>query len=171
MLPRSIRPEAAPGTEPTAETIAAPSPVLFGLALVAGLLLDRIGSSGGTGTRTHGTGGPNRVVGVVSFVLGTVLFVATIGQMRRIDTSPDHADAPPELLTEGPFGYTRNPIYLGNCLQYVGLSLLADSRWAPRLLVPLMLYLDRVVEREEAYLRARFGNEFERYRHEVRRWL
>jgi len=146
-------------------TIAAPSPILFVLTLIAGAVLDRLRPVG-TVPRPW-----NRVVGIVSFALGSVLFVAAVRAMRRHETSPAHEDTPPALITSGPFRYTRNPIYVGNCLQHIGVALLLNNGWAVALTAPLMAYLDRVVTREEAYLEERFGEEFRDYSTEVSRWV
>jgi len=146
-------------------TIAAPSPILFILTLIAGVLFNRIKS-----VRIAPTPW-NRFVGVVLFTLGTILFVLAFKQMRDLGVSPDHEDEPPELLTDGPYRISRNPIYLGNCLQYIGLSLIANSVWAAGLIVPLLIYLNRVTKREEAYLEERFGDDFIQYRDDVGRWL
>lgn len=146
-------------------SILAPSPILLLLTFVFGVVLDRL-------KRVETLSRPwNVVVGGLSFAAGTALFVGAIRAMRSANTGPSHEDDPPRLVTDGVFGYSRNPIYLGNCLQYVGLSLLYNSSWPLLVLVPTVAYLDRVVDREEAYLESRFDEEFESYRENVRRWL
>ncbi|PSQ20394.1 hypothetical protein BRD01_14440 [Halobacteriales archaeon QS_8_65_32] len=146
-------------------SILAPAPVLFVLTLAVGVALDRF-------ERVEVLARPwNAVVGGLSFALGTGLFVGAIREMRAADTGPSHEDDPPTLLTDGVFAYSRNPIYLGNCLQYVGASLLYNSVWPIAVLPVLLAYFDRVVGREESYLAATFGSEFERYRGAVPRWL
>lgn len=151
--------------EPDPGSIIAPSPLLLLCTFVGGIVLDRV-------KRVEGVSRPwNIVIGGCSFVAGTVLFISAFRTMRRADTGPSHHDDPPELITAGVFEYSRNPIYVGNCLQYIGISLLYNSLWPIALLVPIVAYLDRVIDREEAYLEARFGGEFETYRENVRRWL
>lgn len=146
-------------------SILAPSPVLLFLTFVFGVVLNRV-------KRIEVLSRPwNLVVGGLSFMVGTALFVNAIRTMRSADTGPSHDDDPPELITEGVFQYTRNPIYLGNCLQYVGAALLYNSLWSFVVLTPVVAYFDRVVDREEAYLESRFGEEFESYREDVRRWI
>ena len=151
--------------EPDRGSILAPSPVLLALTFVFGVLLDRI-------KRVNALSRPwNAILGSLSFIAGTVLFVDAIRTMQRADTGPSHEDEAPRLITEGPFQYTRNPVYVGNCLQYIGLSLLYNSVSTLAVLTPMVVYLDRVIVREEAYLESRFGEEFETYRENVRRWL
>jgi len=102
---------------------------------------------------------------------GGLMFGGALWTMKTHDKHPSHSDDPPEVITDGPFRYSRNPIYVGHSLAHVGASFLVNSLWPLVTLVPLLLYLRRVVEREEARLRALFGDAYERYCQEVRRWL
>jgi protein-S-isoprenylcysteine O-methyltransferase Ste14 len=63
-------------------------------------------------------------------------------------------------------------MYLGLAVLYCGLAVLLDRAW-PLLFLPLsILLIDRlVIPREERYLGHAFGEDYERYRREVRRWL
>ena len=76
------------------------------------------------------------------------------------------------LLTEGPFRLSRNPMYLGMVVQYVGLALLFNSLWAI-VLLPLALVVVHltVIKREEWYLEQKFGEEYRAYKARVQRWL
>jgi hypothetical protein len=73
---------------------------------------------------------------------------------------------------QGPYCFTRNPIYLGMMLGLVGLAIAFDSLWLLVMLVPFFLVIRYgVVAREEAYLERKFGEVYRRYRACVRRWL
>ena len=73
---------------------------------------------------------------------------------------------------DGPYRYSRNPIYVGFGITYAGFALAMDSPVALALLVPCLIVVDRfVIAREERYLEGRFGDAFRTYRNEVRRWL
>jgi protein-S-isoprenylcysteine O-methyltransferase Ste14 len=76
------------------------------------------------------------------------------------------------VVTTGPFRFTRNPMYVGLTTSYCGLALILNQLW-PLVLLPLALVLltKLVIEREEAHLGAAFGDEYSRYRQQVRRWL
>ena len=76
------------------------------------------------------------------------------------------------LVTEGPYCFTRNPLYLGLTLTYGGISALANALWAT-LLLPFVLVVMRrgVIDREERYLERAFGEEYIRYKARVRRWI
>ncbi len=77
-----------------------------------------------------------------------------------------------QLVTHGPFAFTRNPIYLGMTAIYLGAAALANAAW-PLVLLPVVLALTgaAVVHREEQYLLERFGAEYAAYCRRVRRWL
>lgn len=76
------------------------------------------------------------------------------------------------LVTHGPYRFTRNPMYLGLTIGYIGLSLVLNTAW-PLIILPLMLWLlvRTVIDAEEKYLAAEFGDEYVRYTKRVRRWL
>ncbi|MDP9241515.1 MAG: isoprenylcysteine carboxylmethyltransferase family protein, partial [Actinomycetota bacterium] len=76
------------------------------------------------------------------------------------------------LLTGGPYGLTRNPMYTGLAMAYLGGALLAGT-WLPLVFLPLALLCVRrlVIDPEERYLRGRFGADYAAYQARVRRWL
>jgi protein-S-isoprenylcysteine O-methyltransferase Ste14 len=78
------------------------------------------------------------------------------------------------LITNGPFSYVRNPLYVGNMLLYAGVGIMSMALFPWMLLVAiawfyLQYYL--IVTREEEYLAATFGGEFDEYRRNVRRFV
>lgn len=113
----------------------------------------------------------NLISGVVLFVVGLAILVWGILRMREIGKSPAHTDEPRELITDGPFQYSRNPLYLSLIVSYLGLTAILNSLWPLLPLVVLVWYFDRTAKREEAYLEAKFADEFRQYSENVRRWL
>jgi protein-S-isoprenylcysteine O-methyltransferase Ste14 len=76
------------------------------------------------------------------------------------------------LVTTGIHGRTRNPIYLGFFLVYVGLGMAVHSTWILMLTMPVAVVIRYgVVAREEAYLERRFGDAYRDYKARVRRWV
>jgi len=76
------------------------------------------------------------------------------------------------LVVDGIYGRTRNPLYLGTILVYLGLSIAAGSLWAIVLVVPLLWVINvGVVAREERYLERKFGDAYRAYKGRVRRWV
>ena len=75
------------------------------------------------------------------------------------------------ILDRGPFGCSRNPLYLGLIALDLALALLWPSFWAV-VLVPVGIAALQwgAVLPEERYLSAKFGAEYDAYRHRTRRW-
>ncbi|WP_237060255.1 methyltransferase family protein [Microbulbifer sediminum] len=76
------------------------------------------------------------------------------------------------IVCDGPFRFSRNPIYLAMTMLYLGITLLFNSWWGPILLVPLFATVHYgVIKREERYLMDKFGKRYRNYRKRVRRYL
>lgn len=117
--------------------------------------------------------------GVVSGLLGWLWTVAglallawTLWMFHRHHTTVSPYAAATSLCTDGPFRFSRNPIYLGDWLIFVGVSLLLNTVW-PLLFSPLIWIVLRygVIRHEEAHLSARFGDAYRQYQTRVRRWI
>lgn len=76
------------------------------------------------------------------------------------------------IVSEGPFRFSRNPMYVGLSVAYVGLAFALNQAW-PLVVLPgaLAALLVLVIFREERYLRSAFSLEYEEYCRRVRRWL
>lgn len=76
------------------------------------------------------------------------------------------------LVTSGPFGRVRNPLYIGNIALWVGFALCARLVWmAPVILVLLGLEYHAIVRWEEGLLESRRGDDYRAYMSRVPRWL
>jgi protein-S-isoprenylcysteine O-methyltransferase Ste14 len=76
------------------------------------------------------------------------------------------------LVASGPYRFSRNPMYVGLSVLYLGLALLFNVVW-PIVLLPLVVFAlyHLVIRREERYLADAFGDAYAAYRQRVRRWL
>ena len=144
-----------------------PPPLLFAAAFLSGLALER---------RLTGdviaSPGLHRAAGAVVVVLGLAIMVwaATILARRRTTLIPHRM--PSSFIRQGPYQLTRNPMYIGLTILYVGLALWTGA-WAaaPLVIVPLLV-IDRVtIPMEETHLREKFGDGYRQYCAEVRRWI
>lgn len=110
--------------------------------------------------------------GSLCIALGLVLALIAVATMSRSRTTAIPHRQPASLVTSGVFGWSRNPIYLGDALILAGAVLRAQ---APVLLlaVPIFAWVitRRFIEPEEARLEDGFGSAFEAYRSRTRRWL
>lgn len=117
-------------------------------------------------------GWPWRMAGVLPLLGGAVLTVRSAAVFARRDTNIRTFDEPGELVIEGAFVVSRNPMYLGFVVMLVGVAVLVGT--ATSSLGPLLFWLaaDKwYIPFEERRMRERFGPDYEAYAARVRRWL
>ena len=109
---------------------------------------------------------------VVCGVAALATFRAATSTLRRAKTTVHPGGVSTAVVRNGPFSFSRNPIYLSLTLLYVAATLALNSLWPLVPLVPLLLALHfGVVRREETYLSRKFGPAYDDYRRGVRRYL
>ena len=105
--------------------------------------------------------------GGVLILLGVLLRLWGVGHLRKNKV----------LATGGPYAFVRHPLYIGTLLIMVGLALMSGSEWvflglAPLALVIFFVYYAPKKERVESNRLLRiFGEDFDRYRKEVRSYF
>lgn len=110
--------------------------------------------------------------GVALSVAAECLMRAAGRTLQRHATTQDCARVADVLVAEGLFGSTRNPIYLGMMLLFLGVAVAAGSLWALTLLPGYFLALHVLVVRpEEAALQERFGERYQHYAARVPRYF
>ena len=99
-----------------------------------------------------------------------MLWTAWLMLWRKTTLNP--YGKPQQLLTEGPFRVTRNPIYVADTLFYMGAALLFADVWV-WLFLPVVLVAVSfgVIRHEERLLMQHFGDDYRTYMNKVRRWL
>ena len=143
-----------------------PPPLTYLLSLLAGLVLNKTFH---VPFLPHGAA---RVLGWPLVVSGVLLNGWFFFTMRRAETPIDPRKPVSNLTTDGPFRYTRNPAYLSMTMIYAGIAILRNALWALVLLPGVLFVIQRYqIEREERYLERTFGEEYLRYKTQVRRWL
>jgi protein-S-isoprenylcysteine O-methyltransferase Ste14 len=103
---------------------------------------------------------------------GVVLAFSGLGLFRLEKTTTIPFETATTLVMRGPYRFTRNPMYVGLLLAYVGVAGVNAQLW-PILVLPLLVsYLQRtVIPLEEGRLTATFGDKYLSYCASVRRWL
>jgi protein-S-isoprenylcysteine O-methyltransferase Ste14 len=111
-----------------------------------------------------------RVAGGVLFLTGAGFMAWPLLMFRKAATTTVPGQTPNELVTTGPYRLTRNPMYVGLVLAYLGEAGLLVQTW-PLLFLPLAVaYVNWfVIPVEEATLR-RFDG-YAKYAASVRRWV
>jgi protein-S-isoprenylcysteine O-methyltransferase Ste14 len=81
-------------------------------------------------------------------------------------------ERPDRIVSTGPYAFSRNPMYAGWNLVYMGIALLINSIWQIILLPGLILFTHYfVVLPEERQMERQFGEAYFRYRARVNRYL
>lgn len=100
------------------------------------------------------------------------LWVTAIRTMVRAKTTLNPNAEPDHLVTSGPFGITRNPMYLANTSLLIGVSFITGIAWF-LLFAFLAAFATQklAIEKEEKILAAKFGKKYRDYAKRVRRWI
>lgn len=146
-----------------------PPPLWFVAGLLAGWMADRYLVALPV---PNALASSARSIGPLFMVMGVVLVGWGMMTFRRAGTAIVPHKPAARIVSSGPYRFTRNPMYTGLTLVYVGVAALIATWW-PLLMLPLVLLavFQLVVRREEAYLRSAFGAEYAEYCAHVRRWL
>lgn len=142
-------------------------PILYLLVLAAAYLLQRIMPIPTWIPQPYAT-----QIGWPLFLFGVIFACVAIFGFRQLHTPVDPTARAERLATEGIYTVTRNPMYLGAVIALMGVGIARGSSWLVILTCFLPAFLQRLaIEREEAHLESRFGDDYRRYKSRVRRWL
>ena len=110
--------------------------------------------------------------GVLLILMSVLMALSALLAFRRVGTSPDVRKPTTAISTDGIYRFSRNPMYISLALLYLGIACCVNSLWILLLLIPVLVVVDRgVIKREERYLEKKFGDEYLRYKSQVRRWI
>ena len=144
-----------------------PPPIPWALAILAGLVAGWLYP-----LKFVPTSIPRAWVGGGLFVLAVALAIWAIVTIRKAGTQFDVHKPTTAIVENGPYRFTRNPIYLGMFLGQTGIAIGFDNLWVLATLAPFYFVIRHgVVAREEAYLERKFGPVYLGYKSHVRRWL
>jgi protein-S-isoprenylcysteine O-methyltransferase Ste14 len=146
--------------------VVAPPPLIYAGALALGLVANKLYPMAFLPRAV------SRVLGLPLIFGGLTIGLLGFREMRRAETNVDPYKPATAIVTEGPYRFTRNPLYIGMTLVYSGITALFNA-FPAAMLLPLALAVMRggVIEREERYLERKFGDEYLAYKARVRRWL
>ena len=152
-------------TNDRARVVGPPPLILFGF-LSVGLVLHLVAPINFfPGSFQAGLGLP--LVGI-----GVLLLLWASQTLLRADTDVRFRRPTKVLVVREPYRFSRNPIYLGLMLVYLGITVSVNALW-PLLLLPVVFIVIQwgVIYREELYLQEKFGGDFSDYKRKVRRWI
>ena len=108
-----------------------------------------------------------RVWGLGVFIAGFIIsFWATF------TVSEINIEKPSQIITTGPYAYTRNPMYFAWALMYAGISVWGNNLWLV-IFFPLALLITHFydIPNEEIFLHEKFREEYEQYANRVKRYF
>jgi protein-S-isoprenylcysteine O-methyltransferase Ste14 len=114
-------------------------------------------------------GGP---AGIVLIAVGLAIMPFVLRRFRRAGTTFHPHKSASALVTDGPYRFSRNPAYVALTLWYLGIGLVLNNAWVLLLAFVPLVVMDRlVIPGEERRLEAQFGDDYRRYKAQVRRWV
>lgn len=143
-----------------------PPPLIFIGLLLAGYGLHQISPIG--------LGIPlwSKAIGSVLILSGMLSLLLLLITYLRRKTSIEPWKPTTCIITSGLYARSRNPIYASFCLVTIGIGFLLNSLGIIFSFLPsaaLVYYI--AIKKEEAYLEAKFGEQYLCYKRKVRRWL
>ena len=156
-------------TDAVHSLLAVPVPWVFVLAYLLGVIVHLLAP---LTIRSPKAVALLRWIGLVPLGVGLLIAFTALGLFKRSSTTTVPFETPTQLVVRGPYRFSRNPMYLGLSLLYVGVAATQGLLW-PLFPLPLVIvYVNRVViPVEERRLQEVFGAEYDQYRAKVRRWL
>ena len=120
-------------------------------------------------TRPWSLSGSKRLYRSVGWTLvgaGVAISASAVQAASDVDL-----ERPSTLVSSGPYAISRNPMYVGWTLLYIGAALIRRNGWMIASLPAVVGFIHRNVLGEEQSLEAAFGEDYARYRKLVRRYL
>lgn len=102
-------------------------------------------------------------LGLLLFLFGFILQLAVLYTLRK--AKPDRP------LTNGPYRYSRNPIYFGLILMLIGISIMSLSWLFLLISIILLITLLITIAAEERYCLKKYGKEYQDYMERTPRWI
>jgi protein-S-isoprenylcysteine O-methyltransferase Ste14 len=112
------------------------------------------------------------LAGPVVVFAALLLFVLSLREFRAAGTSVRGTERTTTIVRTGPYGFSRNPIYLAFVLMLLGLALWLNNFWLFGALVAFASFISiMIIPREERFLERNFHAQYSDYKATVRRWL
>ena len=115
---------------------------------------------------------PYNDFGILFFIVGLIILFLSFGLFRKKETPILPGQKPTALIIEGPYRFTRNPMYLGVTTALFGIAIYLGDILA--FLSPIIFFAFvsiRFIPREEKLMEKLFGKKYLDYKKKVRRWI
>jgi protein-S-isoprenylcysteine O-methyltransferase Ste14 len=115
---------------------------------------------------------PAILIGYLIYIVGVFFIFPAMFEFIKSKNTIITAKPATSLQTTGIYSYSRNPMYIGLLLVYLGIALQFGNWWTLMLIPFLIAFITiRVIRPEERYLNRAFGEEYTNYQKRVRRWI
>jgi len=113
-----------------------------------------------------------KVAGAILLIVALFFLVKSLRQFFLTKNTLILIKPASSLQTTGIYGMTRNPMYLGLAIVYLGITCFIGNWWNIILFPVLFIMVQEyIIKQEEKYLELEFGQGYSDYRRTVRRWL
>ena len=145
-----------------------PPPLIYALTFIAAIFLQKSVPIPENVFHTAAT----KIIGIFFIVTALLFLFKSLRQFFRTKNTVILIKPATSLQTTGIYSITRNPMYVGLALVYLGITGFIGNWWNT-ILFPLLLLIVQqyIIKPEENYLKHEFGQEYEKYKKAVRRWL
>lgn len=144
-------------------------PIIYGLAIVLGFVLQYVYA---LPWLPYAMAQFFFMFGLIAVLIGLAIDISAIQTLRSRKTTVLPTKAATHLVTHGPFGFSRNPIYLGNTILTLGLGMAFGNLWLFITGIAAALLTNKLaIIPEEAHLSRKFGSNWAKYSKKVRRWI
>ncbi|HRE51730.1 MAG TPA: isoprenylcysteine carboxylmethyltransferase family protein [Flavitalea sp.] len=145
-----------------------PPPLLYVLTFIAAVMIQKRMPLSDAFFRTM----RSRIAGIVLLLIALFFLFKSLRQFFVTKNTVILIKPARSLQTTGIYGVTRNPMYVGLSVVYLGIACFIGNWWNI-ILFPLLLLVvqEYVIKKEEKYLALEFGEAYTIYKKRVRRWL
>lgn len=145
-----------------------PPPLVFLGAIVLGVIVQRTAVP----LSLVFARGLRLAAAVLILACGVSLVASARILFKRTGQNPIPWKPTPELILQGPYRFTRNPMYVGVTIFVIGLGLALNNLWISLFAAPALLLVHFIaVLPEERYLAEKFGESYRSFLAQVRRYL
>ncbi len=107
------------------------------------------------------------IIGTLVLFLGEIIRIWAGGYIKKYRTLDVDA---PELITYGPYGYVRNPLYIGNFFIGLGISVMSNTLFSYIIFFSIYFFgYSIIIPLEEKFLKEKWKNEYLKYANNVHR--
>jgi protein-S-isoprenylcysteine O-methyltransferase Ste14 len=113
-----------------------------------------------------------KIAGTLFLLIALYFIISGVRQFFRSKNTLILIKPATSLQKTGIYGISRNPMYCGLAIAYLGITCFIGSWWNI-ILFPILILIcqEFIIKREEKYLELEFGPQYNEYRKKVRRWL